>query len=388
MQWNVIRTLSLLVLLYPLGIDLYLVSVPNIKVHLLASDIEMNWVFSIYLIGVASSLLLAGKTVDRFGTSLTSVFGSALFIASSISCAIAPTQEIELFIASRFLQGCGGGICYIVALSTVRKCSYDSDERVKAYSILNGISCTVPILAPSIGAIIILLGWKFIFYSMAALGVIVSTVSVSMSKTTKPFEDFGNKVQSISSFLDPNFIKMVVISSVSLTSVFTYINISPLVLMSKYGLTTKEYAFWMGLFAALSVTTSFSLSLLRRWISDRSLLNMGLIILGSAGFQLYQFEDVLGAYSYLITFSLIGIINSILFTITLNRALEPFKNNAGSASGIIHTSQLMIAACYMYISGLFDVVIHDMIVFLLIFGSLLGLICVYTVEQQQRPTNQ
>ncbi|MCT8350448.1 MULTISPECIES: MFS transporter [Photorhabdus] len=382
MQWSVIRSLSLLVLLYPLGIDLYLVSVPNIKLHLLASDIEMNRVFSVYLIGVASSLLLAGKTVDRFGMSLTSVFGSALFIASSISCAITPAQEVELFITSRFLQGCGSGICYIAALSTVRKCSYDSDERVKAYAILNGISCTVPILAPSIGAIIVLLGWKSIFYSMAALGVIVSAASVNMNKNIRPLENLGNKVQSINSFLDPNFIKMVIISSVGLTSVFTYVNISPLVLINKYGLTTKEYALWMGLFAALSVTTSFGLSLLRRWISDRILLNTGLIILGAAGCQLYQFEDILGTYSYMITFSLIGIINSILFTITLNRALEPFKTNAGSASGILHTAQLVIAACYMYISGLFNIVLHDMMVFLLIFGSLLGLICVYTVEQR------
>lgn len=50
-----------LVLLYPAGIDIYLVGLPRIAADLQASEAQLHIAFSVYLAGMATAMLFAGK---------------------------------------------------------------------------------------------------------------------------------------------------------------------------------------------------------------------------------------------------------------------------------------------------------------------------------------
>ena len=57
----------LMIILYPVGIDLYLVAVPQIAQTLQASEAQIHTAFSIYLFGMAATVLLGGIIADRHG---------------------------------------------------------------------------------------------------------------------------------------------------------------------------------------------------------------------------------------------------------------------------------------------------------------------------------
>ena len=98
-----------LVLLYPAGIDMYLVGLPRIAADLNASEAQLHIAFSVYLAGMAAAMLFAGKVADRSGRKPVAIPGAALFIIASVFCSLAETST--LFLAGRFLQGLGAGCC-------------------------------------------------------------------------------------------------------------------------------------------------------------------------------------------------------------------------------------------------------------------------------------
>lgn len=73
-----------LVLLYPAGIDMYLVGLPRIAADLNASEAQLHIAFSVYLAGMAAAMLFAGKVADRSGRKPVAIPGAALFIIASV----------------------------------------------------------------------------------------------------------------------------------------------------------------------------------------------------------------------------------------------------------------------------------------------------------------
>ena len=56
-----------LVLLYPAGIDMYLVGLPRIADDLNASEAQLHIAFSVYLAGMAAGMVCAGLVGERSG---------------------------------------------------------------------------------------------------------------------------------------------------------------------------------------------------------------------------------------------------------------------------------------------------------------------------------
>ncbi len=142
-----------LVLLYPAGIDMYLVGLPRIAADLNASEAQLHIAFSVYLAGMATAMLFAGKIADQSGRKPVAIVGALVFMMASLLCSRA--SEGSLFLSGRFLQGVGAGGCYVVAFAILRD-TLDEHRRAKVLSLLNGITCIVPVLAPVMGHLIML----------------------------------------------------------------------------------------------------------------------------------------------------------------------------------------------------------------------------------------
>lgn len=74
----------------------------------LGGEAHYAWPMTAYLVASTVSTLLCGGLAFSFGLRRVYVAGLALFAASSVLCALAPT--IEALAAFRLLQGVGGGV--------------------------------------------------------------------------------------------------------------------------------------------------------------------------------------------------------------------------------------------------------------------------------------
>lgn len=133
---------------------------------------------------MAITMLFAGKFADSVGRKPVAIFGAIVFALSSMLGGV--VTSAEPFLAVRFFQGVGAGSCYVVAFAILRDV-LDDQKRAKVLSMMNGITCIVPVLAPVIGHLIMTVyPWPSLFTTMASMGVVVCLLSVLVLKETKP----------------------------------------------------------------------------------------------------------------------------------------------------------------------------------------------------------
>ncbi len=104
-----------LVLLYPSGIDMYLVGLPRIAQDTGASEAQLHIAFSVYLAGMASAMLFAGRIADRSGRKPVAIVGAAIFVIASLICAgriPAATSSSDALSRDRRRQLLRGGFRY------------------------------------------------------------------------------------------------------------------------------------------------------------------------------------------------------------------------------------------------------------------------------------
>lgn len=92
-----------LVLLYPAGIDMYLVGLPRIAADLNASEAQLHIAFSVYLAGMAAAMLFAGKVLIVQGESL-SPYPARRYLLSP-RCSVHWLKPARYFLQGAFYRG-------------------------------------------------------------------------------------------------------------------------------------------------------------------------------------------------------------------------------------------------------------------------------------------
>ncbi len=157
-----------------IAIDSMLPALPAIARSLgIAAGNQQQWIVTAYLLGFGCAQIIYGTLADRFGRKRVLLCGLAIYIAASLAAASATT--IEWLILARLVQGVGAAATRVLAVSIVRDC-YSGNQMARVMSLSFIVFLAVPILAPSIGQIIMLFGpWRWIF---GALAIFASVVSV------------------------------------------------------------------------------------------------------------------------------------------------------------------------------------------------------------------
>ncbi|QUM76166.1 MFS transporter [Moritella sp. 24] len=367
-----------LVLLYPTAIDLYLVGLPQIAADLHATEFQLHFAFSIYLIGMATTMLIAGKVADSIGRKPVAITGAIIFTVSSILAGMA--EHSTQFLIARFIQGIGAGSCYVAAFAIIRD-TLDDIQRAKVLSMLNGITCVIPVIAPVIGYLIMLkFPWPSLFITMALMGCVVSLLSSLILKETKPrkltainnIHSDCNLVQE--SFLERFFISRVVITSLGVMTILTYVNVSPLLIMGEMGFDRSEYSTIVAGTALVSMLTSFSAPFALSIFKERSLLLASQILfaLAAAMIALTLYLN-LNNHLYLLSFGLLCAGFAIGFGVSMSQALSPYSVRAGMASSLLGITQVSCSALYIWLMGAADINALNMLLTTLIIGSVISL---------------
>ncbi len=146
------------------------VALPYMQGSLSASQDQINWVLTSYIVAAAIMTAPVGWIANRFGRKRTFVICSAGFTVASVLCGLA--QDINQMVLFRLLQGVFGAA--LVPLSqAVMLDYYTLQERAKAMSIWGMGVMMGPIMGPSLGAWLTeTYSWHWVFFVNLPFGFI------------------------------------------------------------------------------------------------------------------------------------------------------------------------------------------------------------------------
>ena len=163
------------------------VALPYMQGTLSASQDQINWVLTSYIVAAAIMTAPVGWIANRFGRKRIFILCSGGFTIASVLCGLA--QDINQMVLFRLLQGMFGAA--LVPLSqAVMLDSYALHERAKAMSIWGMGVMMGPIMGPSLGAWLTeTYSWHWVFFVNLPFGVFtVLGLLVFMDETKKNFE--------------------------------------------------------------------------------------------------------------------------------------------------------------------------------------------------------
>ena len=136
----------------------------------------LEWTVNAFTLTYAAGIITAAALGDRVGRRLIFVVGLAVFTASSIACAVAPSAE--LLIAARAVQGIGAAMVMPVSL-TILTSAFGRERRGAIVGIWGGIGGLAVAAGPLVGGAITQgLSWHWIFWVNAPIGVAAILLSL------------------------------------------------------------------------------------------------------------------------------------------------------------------------------------------------------------------
>ncbi len=364
------------VLLYPTAIDLYLVALPQIASDLSASESQLHIAFSIYLAGLASTMIFVGRAADYFGRKPVAMCGAVIFTLASMFAGSAETSDS--FLIMRFFQGVGAACCYVVAFAILRD-TLDEQKRAKVLSMLNGIICSIPVLAPVVGNLIMIkFPWPVLFIAMAMMGITIGLIACFVLKETlpkkakRPLLDVSEDTNE--SLYNHFFISRVVYTSLGVAAILSYVNTSPMIVMDSIGYTRAEYSIAMALLAMVGMTTSFSVPFALSYFKQTTLMFTAQITtLLSATVILAAHLNGDSSTLYMVGFTLISMGFSMGFGVAMSQALSQFSRKAGLASSMLGIGQVSWSALYIWLMATLGVSAVMMLIIALVASGVIGL---------------
>jgi DHA2 family multidrug resistance protein-like MFS transporter len=147
-KWWALGAVSLCILAVSLDGTVLSVALTTLAKSLHASESDLEWFSSGYLLLLAAATLPAGLVGDRFGRKKLLLASLAVFGAGSVLCAEAPSPGV--FLLARLLMGLAGAGVTVMALSALTVL-FDDTERTKATGIYEAANFLALPLGPILG---------------------------------------------------------------------------------------------------------------------------------------------------------------------------------------------------------------------------------------------
>lgn len=164
--------LAALMALNSFAIDAMVPALPNIGRSLgVASANDRQLVVVAYFLGFASTQLLWGPLADRFGRKPILAAGVTLYGLFALLCGAA--ASFPLLIAGRVAMGASAAVTRVLVVAMVRDL-FEAEAMARVMSLVFMVFMLVPVLAPNIGQLILLIAsWRAIFYVLASYAVVM-----------------------------------------------------------------------------------------------------------------------------------------------------------------------------------------------------------------------
>lgn len=362
--------LASLTALGPLSIDFYLPGFPAMAKDLNVPIGTIQLSLAAFFIGISIGQLFYGPWTDKVGRKQPLYVGLSLYIIASL--AISFTNSAEGLIFWRLIQAFGGCAGMVVARAVVRD-AFPITETARIFSLLMLITGVAPILAPTLGGFMTAwFGWRSIFLTLSVVsGLSLLAVYFILPETSSPNRHVSlHPTDVIKGYLEvlrePSFVTYVFMGGIAAAGMFAYISGSPYVFMQKYGLSETQYGWIFGVNAFGLIGAS---QVNRYWLAKRH------------GSEIIQRASTLHAIvaTALLTLTLFGhpplpillvlifaymALLGFIFPNSAALTLIPFGRNAGSASALMGSVQMVLGALAAILVSSF----HNQTVYPMLFG--------------------
>ncbi|NNC74464.1 MAG: multidrug effflux MFS transporter [Acidimicrobiia bacterium] len=373
-----------------LSIDLMLPAFDDMRADfgLAADATETASIVTVFFFGLAIAQLVYGPLADRFGRKPVVYGGMVVFVLGAVGAAFSPT--LGWMLVFRFIWGVGAAGPRVIALSVIRDI-YEGDRMARIMSFIAAVFIFVPIIAPTIGALLLeFVSWRVLFLLVAA-----STGGVALWLTRLPetlHEEY--RIPRLKVATVTHAIRAVVTNrqavgyTMGMTLAFgalvSYLAGSELVWDDVYGRGDQFPLIFGGLAAAIGFAILMNGIFVDR-VGARRIVHVALFsyagISGAALILAISGGGIPGFWPFVVLLGLAMASHGLFIPNARSIAILPLGQVAGTASAVIGSFSLLGASIIGTITdGLFDGTVVPMISTFFL-GSLGALIIIIVTER-------
>lgn len=350
-SFEFITLVALLNAMVAMSIDTMLPAIGAMATELGALDPNSRqFIITVFFGGMTLGTLIYGPWSDSIGRKPAIYAGLALYTIGCVICIFATSFPVMLI--GRFIQGFGAASPRIVSIAMVRDGNAGA-AMAKVMSFVMTVFMLVPILAPSIGQLVLLVAdWRMIFWGFLLMGLIAGVwLWLRQPETLPPERRARLSARQLAAaagevIRHPVTIGYTVATGCIFGSFICYLGTSQQIFAEQYG-QGDYFAIWFGVFAvAIAVAMIFNAKLVMRfgmrnlskWALRGSIILSGMFLAASLLMQGHPPLWSLGLYLFANFFCcgiLFGNYNAI--------ALEPMGRIAGMAAAVSGALSSLIA---------------------------------------------
>lgn len=332
----------------PLSIDLGLPALTLLQTHLGASPAQAAMTLSLFLAGFGVSQLVMGPLSDRYGRRPVMLAGMALYAAAGLACGLA--TSIHALLAFRLLEGIGAAGGTTLAMAVVRDRFDGQAGRIKM-SQVSMVITIAPIIAPTLGGLLLLVGdWQLIYLVLGLAGIgLVLAVYFGLEESRPPLP--GARLDLVGRYAavlgQRRTMGYVLVNTLGSGGLFAFISGSPLVLMGTMEVSTTVFGL---LFAVTSsgilLGSTINSILARRGVAAGAPLAVGLVLapLSALAASLFLVAGVERLETFIPFVVLVGVCRGMTTPNINFAALEPVPQHAGVTAALMGCGQMLCMA--------------------------------------------
>lgn len=345
--------LAAILAISPLAVDMYLPAMPTLAEHLNTPMSMVQNSLSVYLLGYALGLILFGPMADKYSRRKLVILGiGGFFIASLL---LPMVSNIEQFLTVRFFQAFISSAATVVVPGAVRE--YYGKDTAKGLSYVSMIMMLAPMIAPSIGSVLLLAhSWQLIFYVLAMYSFIVLVLVFKYLPNVTPIakaeEVTKQKIVQLSFILRYKIVlsngeaRLDIISSMMISlAFFTYITAIPFVYMEVFDVSEYRFSLLFALNVLALMTAHFTNTRFVVRKGSRVMLRFGLSVatLAVTALALVNLLQLPLIYTVVAIFPLMGSISMVAVNSDA-LILTKFPAHSGTVTAVIGTLRWGIGA--------------------------------------------
>ena len=368
-----IALIAALMAMTAMTIDINLPAIPVTAEALGASLTTTQLTVTIFFGGFAIGQLVWGPLSDRIGRKPGVLVGTAIYVVATVGCALAPS--VEALLALRAVQGFGAGAGSVLGRAIIRDL-FEGPQMARILSLALAAFITAPIVAPSIGAVILgFASWRWIFGFLAIYGVVMLLLAALLLEESLEDRDphaLGAR-RLLAAFAEVFRDRRSRAWAVAVTLVFgaltVYLTNSSAVLMQGYGMSASTFGAAFAVVAICSSAGNVLNSRLVRRIELARLVRLALLGgIATAALALgLAATGTGGVWALIASLALFFVCFGLVAANGTTLALQPHGSIAGSAAAALGFSQTVVPAVVAsLVAALYDGTAIPMLVTILL----------------------
>ena len=338
----------------PLSTDMYLPSLPKMAEFFHAPAALVNLTMVAFFISMAIGMLLFGPLSDRSGRKKILFIALALYLVSSVFCAI--TSSVYFMIIMRIVQGLGAGGMVSLSIAIIKDC-FEGPTRATALAVVQSMSIIAPIAAPVIGALIIQVStWRTVFIVLAAIAAVCIIATLFFEESIHEDEiNEGSILDSLKRIgvvgKNLNFTAFLVSVSFFAAPFMAYLAVAAYIYEDFFGLQPTTFSIFFAINAFSSLVGPLVYMKVNSKVTAKATMRL-MIAVGLATAVAMLLIGHLSPVVFLATMIPFSIVNSYLRPFSTNILLDQIDGDTGSASALLNFTHTIFGSIGMFIGSL------------------------------------